>query len=140
MTDDPDRGHEPRCEAELTEIRTRDQDWWSLGLEATGPADLLRRALEATAGLVFAQALPGGTPPGPRECRSYAEWLGQLGIWASPRICVSYFRMLTARAITSAPMPSDTHASTIMRSLAHGLIADVSVGLNAVAVQKARDR
>ena len=55
VTDDPDPGHEPRCEAELTEIRTRDQDWWSLGLEATGPADLLRRALEATAGLV----LPG---------------------------------------------------------------------------------
>ena len=51
-----------------------------------------------------------------------------------------YFRMLTARAITSAPMPSDTHASTIMRSLAHGLIAEVSVGLNAVAVQKASDR
>lgn len=79
VTDDPDRGHEPRCDAELTEIRTRDQDWWSLGLEATGPADLLRRALEATAGLVFAHPLPGGTQPGPGECQSYAEWLGQLG-------------------------------------------------------------
>ena len=62
---------------ELTEIRTRSQDWWTLGFEATGPADLLRRALEATAALVFTQALPGGLEPGPDECRSYAEWLGQ---------------------------------------------------------------
>ena len=66
---------EPRCEAELTEIHTRGQDWWTLGFEATGPADLLRSALEATAALVFAQALPGGVEPGPDESRSYAEWL-----------------------------------------------------------------
>jgi hypothetical protein len=26
---------------ELTGIRVHHQDWWSLGLEATGPADLL---------------------------------------------------------------------------------------------------
>jgi hypothetical protein len=32
--------------------------WWSLGFEATGPASLLRGGLEATAELVFAQALP----------------------------------------------------------------------------------
>jgi hypothetical protein len=76
---DGSRAGEPRCAVELTGIRVHDQDWWSLGLEATGPADLLRRALEATAGLVFAQALPGGTQPGPGECRSYAEWLGQIG-------------------------------------------------------------
>ena len=52
-------------------------DWWTLGFEATGPASLLRSALEATAALVFAQALPGGVEPGPDESRSYAEWLGQ---------------------------------------------------------------
>ena len=68
-------GGEPRCEAELTEVRTRGQDWWTLGFEATGPASLLRSALEATAALVFAQALPGGVEPGPDESRSYAEWL-----------------------------------------------------------------
>ena len=45
------------------------------GFEATGPADLLRSELEATAALVFAQALPGGVEPGPDESRSYAEWL-----------------------------------------------------------------
>ena len=71
----PGRDGEPRCEVELTEVRTRGQDWWTLGFEATGPADLLRSALEATAALVFAQALPGGMQPGPDESRSYAEWL-----------------------------------------------------------------
>ncbi len=69
-------GGEPPCEVELTEVRSRGQDWWTLGFEATGPADLLRSELQATAALVFAQALPGGVEPGPDESRSYAEWLG----------------------------------------------------------------
>ena len=73
----PGPGQHPRCEVELTEVRTRGQDWWTLGFEATGPADLLRSVLQATAALVFAQALPGGAEPGPDESRSYAEWLGQ---------------------------------------------------------------
>jgi hypothetical protein len=60
---------------ELTQVRTRGQDWWTLGFETTGPIDLLRSALEATAALVFAQALPAGMQPGPDESRSYAEWL-----------------------------------------------------------------
>ncbi len=72
---EPGRG--PRCEVELTEVRTRGQDWWTLGFEATGPAHLLRSALEATAALVFAHPLPGGVEPGPDDSRSYAEWLGQ---------------------------------------------------------------
>ncbi len=61
----------------MTEIRTHGQDWWTLGFEATGPADLLRSALEAAAALVFAHALPGGLQPGPDDSRSYAEWLCQ---------------------------------------------------------------
>ena len=73
----PGLGQQPTCEVELTEVRARGQDWWTLGFEATGPADLLRSELEATAALVFAQALPGGVEPGPDESRSYAEWLGQ---------------------------------------------------------------
>jgi hypothetical protein len=68
-------GDEPRCGVELTEIRTGGQDWWTLGFEATGPADLLRSELQATATLVFAQALPAGAQPGPDESRSYAQWL-----------------------------------------------------------------
>ena len=51
-----------------------------------------------------------------------------------------YFRMLIAREITSPATPSDTHASTIMSSLAHRLTAETSVGLKAVAVQNASDR
>jgi len=70
-------GQEPGCEVELTEIRTHGQHWWTLGFEATGPAELLRSGLEATAALVFSQPLPGGVEPGPDQSRSYAEWLGQ---------------------------------------------------------------
>jgi hypothetical protein len=73
----PEKGDEPRCDVELTEIRAAGQDWWSLGLEASGPAGLARSTLEATATVVLAQDLPGGLRPGPDECRSYAEWLGQ---------------------------------------------------------------
>jgi len=70
-------GQQSKCEVELTEVHLRGQDWWTLGFEATGTADLLRRELEATAALVFAQALPGGVVPGPADSRSYAQWLGQ---------------------------------------------------------------
>lgn len=66
---------EPGCAVELTEVRTSGQDWWSLGFEATGPADLLRGELEATATLVFTRALPDGLEPGMDTSRSYAEWL-----------------------------------------------------------------
>jgi hypothetical protein len=62
---------------ELTEIRTRGQDWWTLGFEATGPADLLRSELRATAALVFAQAMPGSAEPGTDASKSYAQWLCQ---------------------------------------------------------------
>jgi hypothetical protein len=68
---------QPRCAVELTEVRTRGQDWWTLGFEATGPADLLRSELQATAALVFAQALPADVQPGPNQSRSYAQWLSQ---------------------------------------------------------------
>jgi hypothetical protein len=73
----PGLGEQPRCEAELTEVHISGQDWWTLGFEATGPADLLRSELQATAALVFAQALPGDMKPGLQDSRSYAEWLGQ---------------------------------------------------------------
>jgi hypothetical protein len=68
---------EPRCQVELTEVHTGGQQWWTLGFEATGPADLLRSTLQATAALVFAHPLPGGVEPGPDESSSYAQWLGQ---------------------------------------------------------------
>ena len=71
------RGHEPGCEVELTEIRTSGQDWWTLGFEATGPVGLLRSQLQATAAHVFARAVPGGVEPSPDHSRSYLQWLGQ---------------------------------------------------------------
>jgi hypothetical protein len=70
-------GQQPRCEVELTEVHACGQDWWTLGFEASGAADLLGRELEAAAALVFAQALPGGVVPGPADSRSYAQWLAQ---------------------------------------------------------------
>jgi hypothetical protein len=73
----PGLGQEPRCEVELTEVRMRGEAWWSLGFEATGPADVLRRELAATAALVFAETLPGGVELGTDDSMSYAEWLGQ---------------------------------------------------------------
>ena len=69
---------ELRCEVELTEVRTLGEYWWTLGFEATGPADLLRSELETAAAAVFSHAMPGGMEPGPDESRSYAEWLGQM--------------------------------------------------------------
>jgi hypothetical protein len=70
-------GQGPRCEVELTEVRTPGQHWWTLGFEATGPAELLGSGLTATAALLFAQPMPGGAEPGQEESRSYAEWLYQ---------------------------------------------------------------
>ena len=59
----PGQGHEPGCEVELTEVHPGGQDWWTLGFEATGPADLLRSELQATVALVFAQARPVASNP-----------------------------------------------------------------------------
>jgi len=68
-------GDESRCAVELTEVRTQHRDWWSLGLEATGPAGLLRTGLEATAALIFTRASAGGAELRLADSMSYAEWL-----------------------------------------------------------------
>jgi len=67
--------HEPQCDVELTEVSTIGQDWWTLGFEASGPADLRRSALEATARLVFNRPLPGGAEPDLDDSKSYMQWL-----------------------------------------------------------------
>ena len=51
--------------------------WTDSGYRRRGYAKALLAELEATAALVFAQALPGCVAPGPDESRSYAQWLGQ---------------------------------------------------------------
>ena len=70
---DGSRAGEPRCAVELTRIRVHHQDWWSLGLEAAGPADLLSPVLGAAAALVFTQL--SGLDLGVQDSTSYAEWL-----------------------------------------------------------------
>jgi hypothetical protein len=62
---------------EATEVHRHGEAWWTLGFEATGPAGLLRRELEATATLVITQALPDGMELHADHCQSYAEWLGR---------------------------------------------------------------
>ena len=71
----PGRAGEPRCAVELTGIRVHHQEWWSLGLEATGPDDLLGPVLGAAAAHVFTQPLPSGVDLAVRDSTSYAEWL-----------------------------------------------------------------
>jgi hypothetical protein len=78
--DGPTRTRSPgttqaRCEVELTEIRARGEAWWSLGFEVTGPAGLLRSALDGTAALVFARPLPGDAQLSTDNCCSYEDWL-----------------------------------------------------------------
>jgi hypothetical protein len=75
MAEVAERATGPECRVELTEVRSGGQTWWSLGFEATGPADLLRTTLEGTAALIFAQALPGDVQLDLSNSQSYAEWL-----------------------------------------------------------------
>jgi hypothetical protein len=73
----PELGGRPGCAVELTEVCTSGEVWWTLGFEATGPASLLRRELEAAAALVFGQALPDGAELRMNDSMSYAQWLQQ---------------------------------------------------------------
>jgi hypothetical protein len=73
----PQQGAEPACAVELTEVRSGGETWWSLGFEATGPADLTDSMLRGTAALVFTLALPGDVELGIGQCQSYNEWLSR---------------------------------------------------------------
>jgi hypothetical protein len=73
----PGRATEPSCAVELTEVSSGSETWWSLGFEATGPADVLSTTLQRTAALVFAQALPAGVEFDMSHCQSYADWLSR---------------------------------------------------------------
>jgi hypothetical protein len=79
MADATERATGPECGVELTEVRSGGENWWSLGFEVTGPADLLGRTLEDTAALMFAQAPPGDVELDMGHCQSYAEWLSRHG-------------------------------------------------------------
>jgi len=73
----PGRATEPSCAVELTEVSSGSETWWSLGFEATGPADLLRSTLQGTTALVFARALPADVEFDMSHCQSYADWLSR---------------------------------------------------------------
>jgi hypothetical protein len=92
-------GEEPGCAAELTEVLSHGEAWWTLGFESVGPPHLLRSQLEAAAALVFAETLPGEMEPGLNDSRSYAEWLLQ---W--PGAGDNH-----AQALLSAPQPDPLH-------------------------------
>jgi hypothetical protein len=77
MADIPGRATEPSCAVELTEVSSGSETWWSLGFEATGPADLLSSTLQRTAALVFAGALPADVEFDMSHCQSYADWLSR---------------------------------------------------------------
>lgn len=70
-------GEQPGCVVELTAIDLSGESWWTLGFEAKGPADALRRELDAAAALVFAAALPAGVELGIDDSESYVRWLCQ---------------------------------------------------------------
>jgi hypothetical protein len=76
---------EAGCAVELVEFHALGEEWWTVGFEATGPADVLRAQVEAAAALVFARALPGGVELSADDSMSYAQWLrGQLGVGDNP--------------------------------------------------------
>lgn len=69
--------------------------------------------------------------------------LGSLAVQPSHRPVLghrAYFRMFTARATTSIPTTREIDSSAIIMSFAHGLMAETSVGLNAIEVLKDRCR
>lgn len=71
-------GGKTGCAVELTEMRAREEDWWSLGFEATGQDDLLRGEFEAVVARVLAGPAPNLAEFGLHNSRSYADWLQSL--------------------------------------------------------------
>jgi hypothetical protein len=76
------------CKAELTVARYEGNQWWSVALEATGSAGLLRAALQHAADLLFAQPVPFGGGFSLDNCRSYAQWLHEEP-WPGPGLSES---------------------------------------------------
>jgi hypothetical protein len=61
--------------AELTEAAAGSTQFWTVCLEASGPADLLQEAVRHAADLLFARLLPDGVRLSLGNSRSYAQWL-----------------------------------------------------------------
>jgi len=98
MADGAERATQPECAVELTEVRSGGETWWSLGFEATGPADLLRGALESTAALMFAQVPPADVEFGMSRCQSYADWLSRRRVPGVRETTSGLMRLLSGTA------------------------------------------
>jgi hypothetical protein len=72
-----EQGTESACTADLTEVRSGGETWWSLGFEATGPPALLRSTLQGTVALMFAKAPPGDVEFDMSHSQSYADWVSR---------------------------------------------------------------
>ncbi|HEY7661224.1 MAG TPA: hypothetical protein VIC58_11565 [Actinomycetota bacterium] len=71
----PETSQRPKCAVELTDITTRDERWWTLGFEASGPEDERLEAIETAAREVFDVPVPNGLVLGPEDSGPYSEWL-----------------------------------------------------------------
>jgi hypothetical protein len=63
------------CALELTAVDLGGEQWWTLGLEASGPVRGLRQVVETAAGCVFDDATPPALEMRFEESMSYSEWL-----------------------------------------------------------------
>jgi hypothetical protein len=71
----PEMSPVPSCAVELTDIAVGDERWWTLGFEASGPADGRRGALDAAAAVLFGESLPNGLVLGLDDSGPYSEWI-----------------------------------------------------------------
>lgn len=71
--DDPAR--DDTCAVEVTEVLKRDERWWTIGFEAAGEHDALRRTLDATAALLLSNPVPAELDLQIADSISYSEWL-----------------------------------------------------------------
>jgi hypothetical protein len=71
----PGSEQEAGCAVELTDVKMGGHSWWTLGFEATGPADELQSVLAATAALVFDRTVAAGPHLTTDDSGSYFSWL-----------------------------------------------------------------
>ncbi len=65
------------CNIELTAIQARDTHWWTIGLEAFGPAEAVRENLRSVANHFFAKSKPPIALHTTNSC-PYPVWLNSV--------------------------------------------------------------
>jgi len=69
---------EPSCTFELTQVAVAGQKWWTIGFEASGPAETLEQSLRLSATLVLEGLLSDGVELPADGSMSYVRWLSRL--------------------------------------------------------------